>query len=30
MADHRALVLQRHRRLKWKALDKLEAVLMNR
>jgi len=28
MADNRALVLQRHRRLKWKALDKLEATLM--
>jgi len=28
MADNRALVLQRHRRLKWRALDKLEAVLM--
>src|SRR5205814_10174335 len=28
MADHRALVLQRHRHLKWKALDGLEAVLM--
>src|SRR3982750_597046 len=28
MADFRALVLQRHRRLKWKALDWLEASLM--
>ena len=28
MADMRALVLQRHRRLKWKALDPLEALLM--
>ena len=28
MADYRALVLQRHRRLKWKALDPLEALLM--
>jgi TRAP-type C4-dicarboxylate transport system permease small subunit len=28
MADFRALILQRHRRLKWKALDPLEAVLM--
>jgi len=28
MADNRALVLQRHRQLKWKALDKLEATLM--
>src|SRR3982751_3340845 len=28
MADFRALVLQRHRRLKWKALDPLEAGLM--
>jgi len=28
MADFRALVLQRHRQLKWKALDKVEAVLM--
>ncbi len=28
MADTRALVLQRHRHLKWKAFDKLEAVLM--
>ena len=28
MADMRALILQRHRRLKWKALDPLEAVLM--
>src|SRR5262249_38321650 len=28
MADTRALMLQRHRRLKWKALDPLEAVLM--
>jgi len=27
-ADMRALILQRHRRLKWKALDPLEAVLM--
>ena len=28
MADMRALVLQRHRQLKWKALDPLEALLM--
>ncbi|MEO8739402.1 MAG: TRAP transporter small permease [Casimicrobiaceae bacterium] len=28
MADMRALILQRHRRLKWKALDWLEALLM--
>ncbi len=28
MANMRALVLQRHRRLKWKALDPLEALLM--
>jgi TRAP-type C4-dicarboxylate transport system permease small subunit len=28
MADYRALVLQRHRRLKWKAFDALEAALM--
>jgi TRAP-type transport system small permease protein len=28
VADFRALVLQRHRHLKWKAFDKLEAVLM--
>jgi TRAP-type C4-dicarboxylate transport system permease small subunit len=28
MADYRALILQRHRRLKWKAFDPLEAVLM--
>ena len=28
MADMRALILQRHRRLKWRALDPLEAVLM--
>src|SRR3982751_6880060 len=28
MADFRALVLQRHRRLKWKAFDWLEATLM--
>lgn len=28
MADYRALILQRHRRLKWKALDPLEALLM--
>jgi len=28
MADMRALILQRHRRLKWKALEPLEAVLM--
>jgi len=28
MADYRALILQRHRHLKWKALDGLEAVLM--
>ncbi|HKA63533.1 MAG TPA: TRAP transporter small permease subunit [Methylomirabilota bacterium] len=26
--DHRALVLQRHRHLKWRALDPVEAVLM--
>ncbi len=28
MANFRALVLQRHRHLKWKAFDKLEATLM--
>ena len=28
MADIRALVLQRHRHLKWKAFDRLEALLM--
>ena len=28
MADYRALILQRHRRLKWKAFDWLEATLM--
>jgi TRAP-type C4-dicarboxylate transport system permease small subunit len=28
MADPRALILQRHRQLKWKALDWLEAALM--
>ena len=28
MADYRALILQRHRRLKWKSLDWLEATLM--
>jgi len=28
MSDFRALVLQRHRRLKWQAFDKLEALLM--
>ncbi|MGE5151847.1 MAG: TRAP transporter small permease [Rhodospirillaceae bacterium] len=28
MADYRALILQRHHRLKWKALDPLEALLM--
>jgi len=28
MADFRALILQRHRRLKWKAFDRLEAGLM--
>src|SRR4029078_13336669 len=28
MADYRALILQRHRRLKWKVLDPLEAFLM--
>jgi TRAP-type C4-dicarboxylate transport system permease small subunit len=28
MADYRALILQRHRRLKWKAFDRLEAGLM--
>src|SRR4249919_3320766 len=28
MADFRALILQRHRHLKWKAFDWLEAVLM--
>jgi TRAP-type C4-dicarboxylate transport system permease small subunit len=28
MADQRALILQRHRQLKWKALDPLEAALM--
>ncbi|HEX5529109.1 MAG TPA: TRAP transporter small permease [Methylomirabilota bacterium] len=26
--DHRALVLQRHRHLKWRALDRVEATLM--
>ena len=28
MADYRALILQRHRHLKWKAFDPLEALLM--
>jgi TRAP-type C4-dicarboxylate transport system permease small subunit len=28
MADYRALILQRHRHLKWKAFDVLEAILM--
>jgi TRAP-type transport system small permease protein len=28
VADNRALILQRHRHLKWKALDPLEALLM--
>src|SRR2546426_10324419 len=28
MADFRALILQRHRHLKWKVFDGLEAVLM--
>jgi TRAP-type C4-dicarboxylate transport system permease small subunit len=28
MADYRALILQRHRHLKWRALDPLEALLM--
>ena len=28
MADFRALILQRHRHLKWKAFDRLEALLM--
>jgi TRAP-type C4-dicarboxylate transport system permease small subunit len=28
MANYRALILQRHRHLKWKAFDSLEAVLM--
>jgi TRAP-type transport system small permease protein len=28
MANYRALILQRHRHLKWKAFDKLEAILM--
>ena len=28
MAHHRALILERHRHLKWKALDPLEAILM--
>ena len=28
MADFRALVLDRHRQLKWKAFDPLEALLM--
>ncbi len=28
MANYRALILQRHRHLKWKAFDKLEAFLM--
>lgn len=28
MADNRALILQRHRQLKWKSLDWLEATLM--
>jgi len=28
MADNRALILQRHRRLKWKSLDWMEATLM--
>ena len=28
MADYRALILQRHRQLKWKAFDRIEAGLM--
>ena len=28
MADYRALILQRHRQLKWKAFDPIEAILM--
>src|SRR5207244_10194431 len=28
MAAHRALILQRHRHLKWRSLDPLEALLM--
>jgi len=28
MADYRALILDRHRQLKWKAFDPLEAILM--
>src|SRR2546421_541954 len=28
MADFRALILQRHRHLKWKVFDKAEAVLL--
>ena len=28
MADYRALILQRHRQLKWKVFDPLEAILM--
>src|SRR5437899_5973150 len=28
MADYRALILQRHRQLKWKVFDPLEALLM--
>jgi TRAP-type transport system small permease protein len=28
MAAYRALILQRHRHLKWRAFDKLEAILM--
>ena len=28
MSNYRALILQRHRHLKWRAFDKLEAVLM--
>src|SRR5260221_5503648 len=28
MADFRALILQRHRHVKWKVFDKLEALLM--
>ena len=28
MADYRTLILQRHRHLKWKAFDRLEALLM--
>jgi hypothetical protein len=28
MADYRALILQRHRQLKWKTFDWLEAGLM--